>query len=318
MEMIKLKPVFKKMIWGGNKLKDEFHYPIDFENAGECWGISAHPNGDCTIANGEYEGMKLSELYNSHKELFGNIDSENFPLLTKIIDAEKDLSIQVHPDDNYAYINENKSSGKVECWYVIDAKENSSIVIGHNAKSHSEVVKMINEKRWDEFIREIPVKKGDFFLIEPGTLHAIKGGTLILETQQSCDITYRVYDYDRLQDGKLRPLHIDKSIDVINAPYKPSFPKKDLKITINKNLLQYATCNYFTVWDLEVRDKEEIIQDQPCMLFSIIEGDGIINNEPVNKGDHFILPNGYGKVDIKGNFEAIVSSPKQKVLTKRK
>ena len=106
MEIIKLEPVFKQMIWGGNKLKDVFNYPLDMDNVGECWGISAHPNGDCTVVSEQYKGMKLSELFDANRELFGNIEGDRFPLLTKIIDAKADLSIQVHPDDEYAKVNE--------------------------------------------------------------------------------------------------------------------------------------------------------------------------------------------------------------------
>ncbi|UKI54322.1 MAG: hypothetical protein L6V86_04960 [Treponema sp.] len=202
MNPIFLNPEVKNLIWGS-----------------EQWGISAHPNGDDFILNKEYKGLRLSDLWKSHPELFGNTKGDRFPLLTKIIDAKKDLSIQVHPDDEYAAKNENGSLGKTECWYIMDCKPGTKIVIGHNAKDSTEVKSMIENQKWSDFIREIPVRKGDFFFIEPGTVHAIKGGTVILETQQSSDITYRVYDYDRLQDGKKRPLHVKQSIDVIKAPF---------------------------------------------------------------------------------------------------
>ena len=314
MEIIRLEPIFKQIIWGGDKIKKEFNYNTDIDNIGECWGICE----DSVVTKGNYASMKLSELYSCHKELFGNLDYDKFPLITKFIDANSDLSIQVHPDDEYAYLNENKSFGKAECWYVLDAEADTKIIIGHNAKTKNELIEMIHDKRWNDLIREIPVKKGDFFMIEPGTVHAIKGGTLILETQENSDITYRLYDYDRIENGKLRPLHIDKSIDVIKAPYVPTIPKKDYNITINKNMLQYATCDKFTIWKLNVNGHSEIIQDQPCMLCSVISGDGYINDEMIKKGDHFIIPNGYGKAIVSGNFEAIVSSPKQKLLKKIK
>ena len=180
MELLLLEPVFKQMIWGGSRLKDDFGYDIPGDNTGECWAISAHPHGDCTLKNTEYKGKTLSWLWENHRELFGNVQGDRFPLLIKIIDAKADLSIQVHPDDAYAAEHENGSLGKMECWYILDAKEGGTIVIGHNAKNHEEVEEMIRGKRWKEFIREIPVKKGDFFQINPGCVHAIKGGTLIL------------------------------------------------------------------------------------------------------------------------------------------
>ena len=316
MELIRLKPIFKQTIWGGNKIKKEFSFSIDLDNIGECWMISAHSNGDSIVTGCKYENMKLSELYKNNRELFGNLDYDSFPLLTKIIDAKSDLSIQVHPDDDYAYKYENKSMGKTECWYVLAADINSKIIIGHKAKDKNELEEMICNKKWIELIREVPVKKGDFFMIEPGTLHAIKGGTLILETQESSDITYRVYDYDRLQNDKLRPLHIDKSLDVIKTPYIPTVPKINPDITINSNMQQYASCDSFTIWKLEVHGETNVIQDQPCMLCTVIFGNGYINDEIVKKGDSFILPNGYGNVNLTGNMDIIVSSPKQKIRTK--
>lgn len=311
MEIIRLVPVFKQMIWGGNKLREVFHYDLEGDNYGECWGISAHPNGDCEIAEGEYKGMTLSKLFDEHRELFGNIEADRFPLLTKIIDAKNDLSIQVHPDDAYAGENENGSLGKTECWYVLDAEPGTTIVIGHNAKSHEEVEEMIQGKKWSEFIREIPVKKGDFFQINPGTVHAIKGGTLILESQQNSDITYRVYDYDRLSDGKPRPLHVKQSIDVINAPYVEEQPEIKKDITANDNMEQLVTCPFYTVWKLDVEGTKKIVMDQKFMLASVIEGEGTIDGVSIKKGDHFIIPAGYGDAEFAGNMQMIISAPVQ-------
>ena len=207
-----LKPVFKDAIWGG-KLLSDFGYKEAGDSAGECWGISAHKNGDCTVMNGEFAGKTLSWCWENHRELFGNMEGDVFPLLIKILGAEDDLSIQVHPNNEYAAEHENGALGKTECWYILDCKENATIVIGHNAKDKEELADMIHNARWNELIREVPIKKGDFFQINPGCLHAIKGGTLLIETQQSSDVTYRVYDYDRLQNGK--PRYIARVFDVI-------------------------------------------------------------------------------------------------------
>ena len=199
-----MKPVFKEAVWGGRKLRDDFGYEIPSDSTGECWGIGAHKNGDCEIAEGTYKGEHLSKLWAEHPELFGNEDGKygkEFPLLIKIIDAKSDLSIQVHPDNAYAKEHENGSLGKTECWYILDSEPGTQIVIGHYAKDKEELKQMVEEKRWKDLIREVPVKKGDFYQIDPGCVHAIKGGTVILETQQSSDITYRVYDYDRKWNG---------------------------------------------------------------------------------------------------------------------
>ena len=152
-------------IWGGTKLHDEFGYKEEGRDVGECWGISAHPGGDGATKYGAFEGWKLSELWEKHPEVFGNLDSDRFPLLVKLIDARDDLSIQVHPDDKYAKAHENGSLGKTECRYVLDCPENASLVIGHNATSKEELSRMIEEGKWNDLIREIPVKKVISFLI---------------------------------------------------------------------------------------------------------------------------------------------------------
>ena len=309
-EILFLDPVCTHNLWGGTRLREEFGYAAEGDDIGECWGISAHPNGDGTIKNGAFAGMKLSQVWDGHKEVFGNLPYDRFPLLTKIIDARDDLSIQVHPDDAYAKEHENGSYGKTECWYIMDAPEHASLVIGHNAKTKEELKSMIREGRWNEFIRELPVKKGDFIQIDPGTVHAIKGGLLILETQQNSDITYRVYDYDRLSNGKPRELHVEKSIDVITVPAKPVEESVRSVLDLPKNTLnELYACDYYHIFKLDVEGEAAFEQSYPFLLCSVLEGDGIVNGNPVGKGDHFILPNGFGRVECTGTMSLIVSTP---------
>lgn len=325
MKMILLEPVFKQMIWGGSRMRNEYGYDIPGDNTGECWAISAHPQGDCTVASGEYAGMTLSELWDSHRELFDDAKGDRFPLLTKIIDAQSDLSIQVHPDDVYAGENENGSLGKMECWYILDCDEDATIIIGHHAKTKQELEDMVHGARWKELIREIPVRKGDFFQINPGCVHAIKGGTLILETQQNSDITYRLYDYDRLQDGKKRPLHIKQSLDVITVPFEESCASSsgtqdnadaigsgamlvDAKMTSNDWFEQLITCEYYSVWKAELDGMKTLIQDQKFMLGSVIEGNASLDGCELKKGDHFILPARMEDVKLDGKATFIFSA----------
>lgn len=308
MDILFLNPVFKETVWGGSRLKD-FGYDIPSQRTGECWAVCAHPHGDCLVQNGIYKGAALSRLWEEHRELFGNMPGEKFPLLIKIIDAKEDLSIQVHPDDCYGKEHENGALGKTECWYVLDCEKDATIIIGHHAKDKEEAKQMIEQKRWHEFLREIPVKKGDFFQIEPGTLHAIKAGTLILETQQNSDITYRVYDYDRKQNGQFRPLHLKQSMDVLKAPYiihtnthKESFIKAP-------GITCLEVCPYYTLWKIDVAQKTEFEMKVPFMNLSVVEGAGEINGTLIKKGDHFILPHGYGKVNLTGKTKLIASAP---------
>jgi mannose-6-phosphate isomerase len=302
-----LKPVFKTMIWGGTKLATEFGYEIPSDSTGECWAISAHKNGDCEIKNGEFQGKTLSWLWDNHRELFGNARGEVYPLLIKIIDARTDLSIQVHPDDDYAREHEEGALGKTECWYVLDCDEDGEIVIGHNASDKEELTRMIQEKRWKDLIRINPVKKGDFFQIEPGTVHAIKKGTLILETQQNSDITYRLYDYDRLDQGKPRELHIDKSIDVIRCPHKDIHTGGEIVRTASAEDRELIACPYYSVRLIRIHEELELNQDKPFLNVSVINGSGEVDGTPVSKGDHFILPFGYGRCCLNGGMELIVS-----------
>lgn len=308
-EIIFLKPQLKDVVWGGEKLRDEFGYEGAGDFTGECWGISAHPNGDCEIINGTYKGMTLSALYKEHREVFGGITAEEFPLLVKIIDAKQNLSIQVHPDDAYVKEHESCPYGKTECWYVMDCPENASLVIGHHAKTREELKAMIHEGRYDELIKEVSVKKGDFLQITPGTVHAIKGGFTILETQQSSDITYRVYDYGRLVDGKERPLHVQQSIDVITVPDKAgeeALSHTDGLAADTMNLL--IACEFYKVWKLTLQNTVKVEQQYPFLLASVLNGEGNVDGVAVKKGDHFILPAGYGEAVFTGNMELILST----------
>lgn len=306
-----LNPVFKEMIWGGNQLAEKFGYEIPSDRTGECWAVSAHPNGDCTVREGEYAGRKLSELFKEEPELFGNLPLDRFPLLIKIIDAKADLSIQVHPDDAYAKVHENGSLGKTECWYILDCPEDATLVVGHNAGSREELKEMIDQKRWSELIREVPVKKGDFIQINPGTVHAIKGGLMILETQQNSDITYRVYDYDRLSDGKPRELHVQQSIDVITVPAPSAEDSVSHAADLPANTMnELIACDYYKVYKLTVTEPVSFEQEHPFLIMSVIEGEGLVNGQMIRKGDHFILPSGFGKVELQGDMTLIASSVK--------
>jgi mannose-6-phosphate isomerase class I len=306
-EIIFLEPVFKSMIWGGNKLETEFGYTIPSDHTGEGWAISAHKNGDCVIKNGSNKGKTLSWLWNNHRELFGGAAGEVFPLLIKIIDAKADLSIQVHPDDTYANLKENGALGKTECWYILDCDEDGKIVIGHNAKDKEELKDMIHNNRWQDLIRVCPIKKGDFFQIEPGTVHAIKTGTMILETQQNSDITYRLYDYDRLENGKPRELHIEKSIDVISCPHEDKEVRGKTTKSEDYDMEELIRCSFYTVVKINLHGKQDFMQDHKFLNVSVINGSGTVDGTKVQKGDHFIIPSGYGTYSLKGDMELIVS-----------
>lgn len=163
-QFIRLKPVFKETIWGGSALAQR-GFDIPGDHTGEAWVTSAHPNGDCEIAAGEYQGKTLSWLWNEHQELFGNIGGDRFPLLVKVIHAKQDLSIQVHPDNRYARRHENGSLGKAECWYILDCEPGADIIVGHSANSDEALCEEIDHGEWNKLLHPRPIHPGDFFYI---------------------------------------------------------------------------------------------------------------------------------------------------------
>lgn len=307
-EILFLTPVLKEAIWGGRRLGDDFGYPIPSPHTGEAWAISAHPAGDCTVRGGAFDGISLSTLWQTRRDLFGDLPGDRFPLLTKLIDAADDLSIQVHPDDAYARTHEQGALGKTECWYVLDCAPGATIVIGHHARDKAELAEMIREQRWQDVIREVPLHPGDFFQIEPGTLHAIKGDTLILETQQNSDITYRVYDYDRLADGKPRPLHLAQSIAVLTAPYTDKAAPPTITEAPGLRTTHLITCPYYTVEKLDITAPVILPQPHPFLCVSVIAGEGRIDGHPIRRGDHFLLPAAYGEAALDGHLTLITAT----------
>jgi mannose-6-phosphate isomerase class I len=180
-------------------------------------------------------------------------------------------------------------------------------VIGHNARDKAELQRMIEDKKWQQLIRVRPVKKGDFFQIEPGTVHAIKAGTLLLETQQSSDITYRLYDYDRLDNGKPRTLNIKQSIDVIRCPHRDAVTGGSILKTAEYDREEMICCAYYTVNKVSLHGEQDFVQEFSFLNISVIDGSGEIDGRPLKKGDHFILPYGYGTYHLKGCMELIES-----------
>jgi len=309
-----LKPVFQERIWGGTALKENFGYDIPSEHTGECWAISGHLNGPSIVKNGPYAGKSLIELWDNHRGLFGNYDSKVFPLLTKILDANADLSVQVHPDDNYAEKHENGELGKTECWYIIDCKEDAEIIFGHHAQTKEEFEEMVANGNWDQLLRRIPIKPGDFFYLPSGMIHALCEGTLVLETQQNSDTTYRVYDYDRTnQDGNKRDLHLEKALDVSTIPHQESDVTMQHTVNQDAEVTTFVEEKYFSVHKWEINGKATFSMEQPFMLISVIDGTGSLktNGESyaLEKGEHFVVPHGSADLHFDGNLELIVSHP---------
>ncbi|NLM67849.1 MAG: mannose-6-phosphate isomerase, class I [Enterococcus sp.] len=313
MQPLFMQPVFQEKIWGGNRLRTVFGFEIPNDKIGEDWAISAHPHGVSVIENGPYKGQTLDQLWAQHKELFGNPTEEVFPLLIKILDAEDDLSVQVHPDDAYGLKHEGEL-GKTECWYIIDAAPGAEIIYGHHAQTREELAAMINEGRWDELLTRVPVKKGDFFYVPSGTIHAIGKGIMILETQQSSDTTYRVYDYDRKDDsGNPRELHIQQSVDVTTVPAKaPALTIQEVRKG-NSAVVTYVKTDFFNVYEWQVKGRLSFSKQAPYTLATVIDGFGqlVVNGETyeLKMGTSFILPAQIENWEVQGELTIIASEP---------
>lgn len=274
----------------------------------EDWVVSAHSNGDCTVASGTCSEKTLSWLWQNKRELFGNLEGEKFPLLTKIIQANDDLSVQVHPDDAYAKEYANGELGKTECWYIVDCDSDAELILGHNAKSKEEMSKLIEQGKWGQLLRKVKIKPGDFFYIPAGTIHGIGKGTVILETQQSSDVTYRLYDYERLENGKLRELHIKESIDVTITPHEDyilSDEVQSLENGVRKLLIKEK---YFSVHKVEINGTQEFKNDQHFLIVSVLKGEGRIDEIKIAAGDHFIIPCSYKKFKLQGKIDLVISN----------
>jgi mannose-6-phosphate isomerase len=305
-------PVFQERIWGGTQLIS-FGYEIPSNQTGECWAFSAHPHGQSVVKNGKYKGLSLGELWEEHRDLFGNVEGERFPLLTKILDANQDLSVQVHPNDEYASIHENGELGKTECWYVIDAVEDAEIIYGHHAKTKEELIAMIENQEWNKLLHRVKVKPGDFFYVPSGTVHAIGKGILILETQQNSDTTYRLYDYDRRDsEGNFREIHLKESIEVTETPFTQNQLSVMHEKVENLNITHFVQGEYFSVEKWELNGLAHLKQQKQFLLVSVIEGEGELTKEDkrysFKKGDHFILPTSFGEYELVGDTKCIVSS----------
>lgn len=313
MEILKLNPVFKDYLWGGTKLRDEYGFKSNLEKLAEGWMLSCHKDGENTILNGEFTGKTLTDVVNAHPDFLGENGKkfEYFPILIKIIDAKNDLSVQVHPDNEYAMRVENEY-GKTECWYILDCEEDAELIYGFNRTISSEEFKeKIADNTFLEAVNKVRVKKGDLFFIEAGTLHAIGKGILLAEIQQNSNTTYRVYDYGRLgADGKPRDLHVAKAIDVTNCtpPTRSTNPEGELVVCNGYSRQLLTKCDLFNVEKVSV-DNEFIYNADEKSFVSILvtDGNGFIDTIEIKKGDSLFIPANYGAFTVSGNLEIIIT-----------
>ncbi|AJK51514.1 mannose-6-phosphate isomerase [Mycoplasma capricolum subsp. capripneumoniae] len=303
MKILKLKPYFFKKVWGGNRLKD-FGFDIkDNQNIGEAWVISAHENGmSYIISDDQYNNLSLKELFESHKELFNNYKG-CYPLLVKIITASDYLSVQVHPDDNYALKNHNQL-GKPESWYVIDANKDSELIYGHKARNKKELIDLVNQNKWDQLLKKVKVKANDFLYVAPGKVHAISSNLVIYELQRSSDITYRFYDYNRIDKATNKP----RQLDISNSIECTTIPDTNELIICDANNKVFSS-KYFSLYVLECTNLKEFEVDEKCdwLQLTVISGSGYINEIFFKQAESAITINGVEKLIVKGKIKIIIS-----------
>ena len=298
MELVKLKPGVKDYIWGGTYFK-AFNKGTSLDRVSECWELSVRDNDSSIIASGKDEGKRLVDVIT--KEDIGPVMDRfpYFPLLIKLIDAKENLSVQVHPSDDYA-LKYEQSFGKSEMWHIISADEGSGLYVGLNKDyTKEEIEKALKEGNILEYLNFYQVKPGETYVIKPGTIHAIGKGVRLIEIQQNSNLTYRLYDYNRVdKDGHPRELHIKKALDVID--YHKYEPTKS-----NDELL--ADNKYFTVKRIEFDKVVKLSASESFLSFTFLEGEGTVNDLPYRQYDTFYLP--YQKeCIIRGKGIVIVST----------
>ena len=311
--MIKLSPAFKDYLWGGTKLRDIYHKPCDYDIIAESWELSAHEAGQSIVASGRHKGQKFGDYLNSvGKDVLGWKCSplQSFPLLIKFIDAKGNLSVQVHPDDDYALENENQY-GKNEMWYVIDSEPGAGLYVGFSRDvSRREVEERVKNNTIMEVLNFYPTKPGDVFFIPAGTVHAIGAGNLICEIQQSSNCTYRLYDYDRRDKfGNPRELHLEKALDVLNFnQYEPQ--NIDRETDGSGSVL--VRCKYFESTLYEVNDAVSIsLDDDRFYSVVCINGKGKLSLDGfemnINAGESVFVPAKKGTLNVSGKLSVVVS-----------
>lgn len=312
MSVIKLEPAFKDYLWGGTRLRDEYGKNCDFDKVAESWELSCHKDGNSVVANGEDKGLTLAQYIEKHgkKVLGSNCDKfENFPILIKLIDAKDNLSVQVHPNNEYAQRVEGEY-GKTEMWYIVDCDPGAELLYGFKKEiSKDEFAQRIADNTLLEVTNSVPVKKGDVFFIEAGTLHAIGKGILIAEIQQNSNTTYRIYDYGRVgKDGKPRELHVEKAKDVTKLAPAKQYPETPVEQKDGYTIKLLAKCEYFTTYRVEVESKAEFDADDTSFnSILVLEGEPEINGIKAKKGDSIFVTAGNGKYTIDGKCQFVLT-----------
>lgn len=323
MEIVKLEPVGKDYLWGGTRLREEYGKQSNLTPLAETWECSVHPDGLSVVVNGEFKGKTLAEVLKIHPEYLGTkvlnscgYRESGLPVLVKFIDAKENLSVQVHPDDEYARVHEHQN-GKTEMWYVLDVAEGANLIYGFQHKVTPEILRnAVETGTLDKHLQKVEAHKGDVFYVPAGTVHGIGAGVLAVEIQESSNVTYRVYDYDRMdKNGKKRKLHFDKAVQVMNMNDNQTVEGKSRIIKYypgcSRELL--CRCKYFETERVQVTKGFSFsVLDTSFQVIVCTEGYGEIETpdpeiKPMRfqKGETMFLPAGIGRCRILGETEML-------------
>jgi mannose-6-phosphate isomerase len=307
-----LRPSGKDYLWGGGRLNDEFAKGIELSPLAETWECSTHPDGPSYVVNGEHQGMELATVIRQHPEYLGSRHEgkDQLPILIKFIDAKKDLSIQVHPTDAYAKQYENGQLGKTELWYVLDAAKDAKLVYGFRHDTDAQTVrKAIQDQTLMKHLQQIAVLKDDLFFIEAGTVHAIGAGVLVVEIQENSNLTYRLYDYDRVdKNGEKRTLHVEKALQVANfhSLVEPKQPLRVLKYRQGVASELLSRCKYFEVYRMIVNtERRQVVHYRAdeigFRVLLCVNGCGVIRTGDVRSGSEHYGDEHYNGIHREGD-----------------
>lgn len=317
MEIFKLLPTGKDYLWGGTRLRDEYGKKIDLTPLAETWECSVHPDGPSYIANGVYKGKTLKEVLEKHPEYIGTkVKNGKLPVLVKFIDAKQDLSVQVHPNDDYARVHE-QDNGKTEMWYIIDAEEGANLIYGFKHRVTEELLrKAIETGTLDKHLQKVPVHRGEAFFVPAGMVHGIGKGILLAEIQESSNVTYRVYDYNRVdKNGNRRELNFDKALKVMHMEPTQAVGRKPKLVKYYPGCARESlfSCKYFDTEHIQLKKGFSFsVLDASFQVIMCLNGYGEvqsldIDQKPVRfkKGETLFAPAGIGRCFVIGDAELI-------------
>lgn len=317
---LKFKPVYKEYIWGGNRMQEKYGRELPSDCTAESWDVACHANGMSVVDNGPLEGLPLEALFAYYREALigkGHERYDKFPLLIKIIDAKNRLSLQVHPTDDYAAVNENGELGKNEMWYVLQAEEGAKLACGlKDGVTKEDFVGAIESGNLQDYINEIPVKAGDVIDIPAGLVHAIEEGIMIAEVQQNSDTVYRVHDWNRVgKDGKPREIHVDKALEVIDFDHRiPKGVTEGAVVEVaNSRVTKYINNAYFIIDKIDLLGiYDDSTYTEQMVIYVCLEGGFNVNWQDtvvaVRAGESILMPASLGDYQLFGEASILRAS----------